>query len=203
MRKEKLNNNERTEMMKKILFENYDNKTKEFIETELDLNTEPTINDFIQRAQLQHYITQVGVITKDEILNPGYRVLVTNHFKRHKQWVYILVIDGKVVKCGESTGTLNFRWGSYGAGTRVNRENGTCSTTNYFISEIVRKALELNMKIELYGHPIDNIGISVDLFGSKRNVISNNVKIYESKLINLFMNIFGHKPIVGKNGVGK
>ena len=187
--------------MRNIIFENYDNKTKEFVETELDLN-QPTIDEFLTEANIQDEFTKVGDIVPDADLGPEYRVNILPFFKKHKQWVYILTINGRIIKCGESIGTLNYRWGSYGAGTRVNRENGTCSTTNYFISEIIRNAHNTGYEVELYGHPIENLTQNLNVFGQLQEVVQNNVKRYEAELLRLFKETFGHLPVVGKNGLG-
>ncbi len=190
----------RENTLEKIIFENYDSTTKEFVKSELDLN-QPTIDEFLIGANIENHFTKVGDIISDKKLNPKYRVNILPFFKKHKQWVYILTINKGIIKCGESIGTLTYRWGSYGAGTRVNRENGTCSTTNYFISEIIRVALSEGCKVELYGHPIENLTQKVSVFGETQKVVQNNVKRYESKLIGLFKETFGHLPVVGKNGL--
>ena len=72
--------NNRTNM-KNIIFENYDNKTKEFVETELDLN-QPTIDEFLTEANIQDEFTKVGDIVPDADLGPEYRVNILPFFKK-------------------------------------------------------------------------------------------------------------------------
>ena len=188
--------------MEKIIFENYDNKTKEMVSQELDITNEPTIEEFLNKGNLNDYIVKVGDITADT-LKCGYRVNINEEWKKHKHWAYVLVIGGKVVKCGDSTMTLKGRWGSYSAGTRENRDNGTCSTTNYFISEIIRTSHEMGYEVELHGYAIPEIRVDVDVFGEIDNCRGDFVSYFESKLIKKFVDNFGHKPVVGKNGLVK
>ena len=188
--------------MSLIIFENYDKKTKKMVEERLDTSNEPTIEEFLTKGNLENYIVKVGDITSAD-LKCGYRVTITEEWKKHEHWAYVLVIGGKVLKCGDSTMTLNGRWGSYSAGTRENRDNGTCSTTNYFISEVVRASLKLGNDVELYGYAIPEIRVDIDVFGEQTNCRGDFISYFESKLIEKFVDNFGHKPIVGKNGLVK
>ena len=188
--------------MSLIIFENYDKKTKKMVEERLDTSNEPTIEEFLTKGNLENYIVKAGDITSAD-LKCGYRVTITEEWKKHEHWAYVLVIGGKVLKCGDSTMTLNGRWGSYSAGTRENRDNGTCSTTNYFISEVVRASLKLGNDVELYGYAIPEIRVDIDVFGEQTNCRGDFISYFESKLIEKFVDNFGHKPIVGKNGLVK
>jgi len=204
----KENLKEKKNKMKKILFENYDNETKTMVETELDITNEPTIDEFLIKGNLNDYIVKVGDITPadgnvSKKLKCGYRVNVKDEWKKHEHWTYVLVIDGKVLKCGDSTMTLKGRWNSYSAGTRISRDNGTCSTTNYFISEIIRTSHELGYEVELYGYAIPPIYAEVDIFGEVETCRGDFVSYFESKLMEKFVDNFGHKPIIGLNGLVK
>ena len=188
--------------MKTIIFENYDKKTKTMVETKLDITNEPTIEEFLTKGNLNDYVVKVGdIVPKD--LKSKYKVNINKEWKKHKHWVYVLVIEGKVLKCGDSTMTLNGRWSSYSAGTRISRDNGTCSTTNYFISEIIRIAHELGYEVELFGYAIPEIFAKIDIFGEEKNCRGVFISYFESSLIEKFVNNFGHKPSVGKNGLVK
>lgn len=189
--------------MKKIIFENYDSKTKEMVKEILDISNEPSIDDYLYLCHLNEDIIKVGEIVRDKKLSCEYRVNIFDEWKKHEHWVYVLVIGDKVVKCGDSTMTLNGRWSSYSAGTRTNRDNGTCSTTNYFISEIIRVAHKKGYKVELYGFAIPEIKIDVDVFGESTECRVNVITYFESKLIEKFVKEFGCKPIVGTNGLVK
>lgn len=188
--------------MKPVLFENWNSKKNDFVVETLDLSDEPEIFEFLERGKLNTFYSKVAKIELSD-RKCGYSVIVDKKYKSHKQWTYILVINGKVVKCGDSTMTLSGRWNSYSAGTRENRERGTCSTTNYFISEIIRESLDMGYEVELYGYPIPNQYIEIEVHGNSINAVCDFVSYFESDLINKFNNIYGKKPIVGKNGLVK
>tara|TARA_R110000824_G_scaffold401341_1_gene611752 strand:+ start:79 stop:648 length:570 start_codon:yes stop_codon:yes gene_type:complete len=189
--------------VKNIIFENYDSKTKSWLEQELNLTNEPTIDDYLYLCHLNEDIEKVGDIVPDDSIKPQYRTIVYDKVRKHAHWVYILVVGDKVVKCGDTTQTLNERFSSYSAGSRKARDRGTCSTTNYFVSEVIRKAHEIGYKVELYGYPIPPQCISADLFGESVECRVDIVTYYESELIKRFVNEFGDKPIIGKNGMVK
>jgi autotransporter-associated beta strand protein len=186
----------------KIVFENQCKKTDNFVDQTINLFNEPTIGDYLKKTGLISYMTPVA----DIVSSPkkcGYHVEVNPIYKNHQQWVYVLTIGGRVVKIGNSTMTLSGRWNSYTAGTRKNRNKGTCSTTNYFISEIIRVSLLKGFEVKLYGYPIPNRIQAIDVFGDTEIQLADFVKVYEGKLIKKFNDIYGKLPIVGKNGMGK
>lgn len=63
--------------------------------------------------------------------------------------VYLFLIDGKVIKIGSSIVSMKERISSYNTGKLKYREDGTCSTTNYFI---LQSFLNLNVPIDVYGY---------------------------------------------------
>lgn len=185
-----------------LIYENYSSKKKKFIEESIILNDEPTIDDFLSKSSLDNFFIPVAdIVTSTNLC--GYSVIVDNKFKNHCQWSYILVINGRVIKIGDTTVTLAERWSSYSAGTKVARKNGTCSTTNYFISEVVRVALGMGYSVQLYGYPIPNEYIEQNVFGKKVSVLVDSVKYYETYTIDKFVDLFGKTPAVGKNGKSK
>ena len=186
-----------------ILFENWDSKKNGYVTQSVDLTNEPTIKDFIKKANLEKYLFKVATIESNTDKKCEYSVIIDASYKKHNQWAYVLVVGGKIIKCGDSTMTLQGRWSSYSAGTRQNRDRGTCSTTNYFISEIIRQSLKSGLLVELYAYPIPNIVQTIDVFGDTINALCDFVTYYESKLLERFSDIYNKKPIVGKNGLVK
>ena len=103
------------------------------------------------------------------------------------------------MKIGLTTKTLDSRWGSYSAGVKENRRNGTCSTTNYHISELVRNSLKKDYDIKLYGYIIPHTYNNIKILGEDVSALSDHTKLYESKFIEKFKKFYGRTPIVGKN----
>lgn len=186
-----------------ILFENWDSKQNTYVTKSVDLSQEPEITDFIKKANLENYLFKVASIISNKNKKCEYDVMIEPTYKKHNQWAYVLTIGGKIIKCGDSTMTLQGRWSSYSAGTRQNRDRGTCSTTNYFISEIIRQSLNSGLSIELWAYPIPNILQTIDVFGDTETALCDFVTYYESKLLKRFFDIYNKLPIVGKNGLVK
>lgn len=187
----------------RILFENWDSVKNDYINQEIDLSYEPTLTDFISKNNLSKYLSKVGYITLDTTLKCQYRVSILDNLKKENQWAYVLVIDGKIVKFGDTTKTLNDRWGSYSAGIKENRDRGTCSTTNYFISEVIRQYLKEGFEVELWGYNIPTEFITIDVFGESKKAVIDVVTYYESKLLELYQTTYNKLPILGKNGLTK
>ncbi len=188
----------------KILFENWDSDKNTYVNQEIDLSNEPTFKDFISKNKLSKYLSKVGNITLDNKLKCGYRVcFLAQSAEKDNQWVYVLLINGKIVKFGDTTKTLKDRWGSYSAGIKENRDKGTCSTTNYFISQVIRRALNDGVTVELWGYDIPTQFSTIDVFGETKSAIIDVVTYYESKLLELYQTTYNKLPILGKNGLTK
>jgi hypothetical protein len=186
-----------------ILFENWDSDKNDYVNQKIDLSNEPTFKDFISKNKLSKYLSKVGNITLDNKLKCGYRVSILDKLKKENQWAYVLLINGKIVKFGDTTKTLSNRWSSYSAGIKENRNRGTCSTTNYFISEVIRRALNDGMNVELWGYNIPTLFQTIDVFGETETAIIDVVTYYESKLLKLYQTTYNKLPILGKNGLTK
>lgn len=104
--------------------------------------------------------------------------------------VYIMVIDGKILKIGETINTIKDRIQSYNCGKLKHRISGTASTTNFFILQSI---LKINKKVNVFAMFPPKPKFKI--FG--KEVISSHppVKIAEKKLIKEFINDYGKKPI--------
>ena len=103
--------------------------------------------------------------------------LIGEKYKTKKGLVYLFAIDGKVLKIGCTTTTMKDRIQSYNCGKKTYRENGTCSTTNYFI---LQSFLNVGKKVEVYGFYAPEIEVSV--FGTLTKT-SIQPKIYEKTIL--------------------
>ena len=87
----------------------------------------------------------------------GYKIKVEDKFKKSEQIVYIMTISlpcgEKIIKAGKSKNTLDKR--SYSCGTEYQwTKAANCSETNYIYSQIFRKALKDNIRINFYIYPV-------------------------------------------------
>lgn len=63
--------------------------------------------------------------------------------------VYVFCIAGKILKIGNTITTISARVQSYNCGKQAFRNNGTCSTTNYFI---LQSLLNINTVVKVYAY---------------------------------------------------
>lgn len=90
--------------------------------------------------------------------------------------LYLFVLDGKVIKIGSATTSFKDRVASYNCGKQAYRNNGTCSTTNYFV---LQSLLKINKRTQVYAYFPESIEMLV--FGEKET-ISLPAKRFEKKL---------------------
>ena len=91
--------------------------------------------------------------------------------------VYCFVIDGILLKIGSSTTSMKARIQSYNCGKESYRENGTCSTTNFFI---LQTFLNIGKEVDVYAYFPETI--LFDVFGKKEES-SLPAKKYEKTIL--------------------
>jgi hypothetical protein len=120
-------------------------------------------------------------------------------YNQYRELVYILAIDRKVAKIGGSYVGMKGRHSSYNCGTRKARAKGTCSVTNFNISEVQYTALRDEKTVEWYVFDVPIIETKIDVFGEE---FSYNAKIfykYESTLCEKYLKMTGHFPLLSSN----
>ena len=113
------------------------------------------------------------------------------------EWLYCLAYDEHIAKLGMTITSLEDRWcGSYSCGTTRAMEKGTCSTTNFIISECNAAALLSGMKVEIYAIPCKKEEMKVTRFGVTETIYLSAVRGYETMLSKRFRTTYGHKPVL-------
>jgi|TARA_R100000030_G_C3211972_1_gene113595 hypothetical protein len=124
-----------------------------------------------------------------------------DQYKKRGEVVYIIVFDGNVVKIGFTTDGMKNRHTSYNAGSRTTRKKGTPSTTNFHITESIYTALSDGKKVEWYAYDVPPAEVTTDCFGTgimKTMKVSYGSEL-ESYLIDEYVRLKGHRPILSKN----
>ena len=113
------------------------------------------------------------------------------------EWVYCIAYDGHIVKIGMSLSSLKKRYASYSCGTRKNMRKGSCSTTNYIITESNYHALTKDMRVEIYGIRIKKAYSTEERFGGRRRRMESlKGRGYEEWVTDIFIETTGHIPIL-------
>lgn len=138
-------------------------------------------------------------IVKDDSVACGYRVQSLNKdLCTTKGVIYLIVEDDVVIKIGGSGQNLLDRWSSYAAGTEKARDKGTCSVTNFDVSQYIRSSNDTKLCLFAYTPPA--VEVSVNLFGKSNQTIKAEVwKNYEKFLLDEYTAQNGDMPLLSKN----
>lgn len=115
----------------------------------------------------------------------------------NNEWLYCLVYNKHIVKIGMTITSLKERWcGSYSCGTSRAMTKGSCSTTNFIITECNFGAVHCGMDVEIYAIPCPKEAVTVSRFGEKKTIYTSIVRGYETMLSRCFHTTYNHKPVL-------
>ena len=112
------------------------------------------------------------------------------------EWVYCISYDGHIVKIGMSMSSLKKRYASYSCGTRKAMKKGSCSTTNYVITESNYHGITEGMKVEIYGIRIEKKYVTEERFKRTFTMETLTGRGHEEWITNIFVETTGHIPIL-------
>ena len=115
----------------------------------------------------------------------------------NSEWLYCLAYDGHIVKIGMTITSLKERWsGSYSCGTSRAMTKGSCSTTNFIITECNFGAVYSGMDVEIYAIRCEKEAVTVSRFGQTKTIYTSTVRGYETMLTQCFHTTYKHKPVL-------
>jgi hypothetical protein len=165
----------------------------DYTENTWDLSSQLDINEFLNNNP-EFTFEKVGKIVKNLKNKCGFIIEVTPEWKNKKFVLYILTIDGKIVKGGKSKNQLHKR--SYGAGTEYSWAiTGQSSPTNYIYSQIFRECLVQNIPVEFYCLQAPYAISEFDVFGEKKIIETSPYEEMESILNKKLIQTLGRNPI--------
>jgi hypothetical protein len=129
-------------------------------------------------------------------------VIPGQQYREKWEWVYILLIDGKIVKIGGTRTGLSGRAGSYLCGHYIPQRGGghKMSTTNAFIYNTFEFYLQQGCNVEMYGYRIPRAEMVLDnVFGRQIRDVAQVFHIYESVALNNFRVKYGFNPFLSDN----
>jgi hypothetical protein len=120
-------------------------------------------------------------------------------YKVYKEVIYVLSIDGKVAKIGGTKVGMKGRFSSYNCGTRKARAKGTCSVTNYNITESQFSALMNGSTVEWFAYDVPEVVAELDVFGESHKVKTSLFTKFEAVLLSHYKELTGTFPILSDN----
>jgi len=122
-------------------------------------------------------------------------------FNKKTEWLYLLVINGMIVKIGGTRTGLKGRVSSYLCGHHIEErgKSGDCSKTNGFIYNTFEFYLNLGCKIQMYGYELPKTEITIEIFGKETKITAQTYHAYESTFLEDYKKNYNEYPILSDN----
>lgn len=117
------------------------------------------------------------------------------------EWLYMIVINGRITKIGGTRDGVKGRFGSYLCGHHIEErgKSGKASETNKYIYNTLYFYLEMGCDIKLFGYKLPEEEITRSVFGRDVKIRVQTYHSYESILINEFRKQCGFIPFLCDN----
>lgn len=174
-------------------------------EYRIDLSNELSIQEFLKYGFYK--IADAGLKSQDRFeknpeVNPIEYVVVPgleSKYNEYRELIYILAIDGKVAKIGGTYVGMKGRHQSYNCGTRKARAKGTCSVTNFNITEAQYAAICDGKSVEWYVFDVPLAEATINVWGEEVSYNAKTYYKYESALCDKYRQLTGHFPLLSSN----
>ena len=172
-----------------ISFESYNRNTYFVPVADIVLDTEISTNGKSKGTKKRNTLIQFVPKISSEL------------FDKKTEWLYLLIINGNIVKIGGTRTGLKGRVSSYLCGHHVKErgKSGDCSKTNGFIYNTFAFYLELGCKIEMYGYELPKTEITIDIFGKQTKITAQTYHAYESTFLEDYKKNYNEYPILCDN----
>jgi hypothetical protein len=122
-------------------------------------------------------------------------------FNEKNEWLYLFVINDRIVKIGGTRTGLRGRVASYLCGHHITErgKSGDCSKTNGYIYNTFEFYLRQECKIKMYGYKLPKKQITVEIFGKETKITAQTYHAFESTFLEDYKKIYGEYPILCDN----
>jgi hypothetical protein len=122
-------------------------------------------------------------------------------FSKKTEWLYLFMINGRIVKIGGTRTGIKSRIASYLCGhhTAERGKSGDCSKTNAFIYNTFEFYLSSGCKIEMYGYELPNMEFTIEIFGKEKKITAQTFHAYESTFLEDYKKNYKEYPILCDN----
>ena len=175
----------------------------------VDLAKTPRLGEY---AQAHHFIKVADIELDDDVKPNGTKsrqtlikaaptISSTEFCAKAIEWLYLLVMDGHVVKIGGTRDGLGSRWASYLCGhhTAERGKSGKCSVTNAHIYNTLEHHLRQGRRVEMYGYKLPVTCVTQNILGEAVTFSVQTYHKYESKFIQAFKEAHGANPVLSDN----
>ena len=157
----------------------------------------------LESFAMAHYFELAASVTRKTRNVCGYTYTKTAMGKRiwskHRGFIYIICANNRIVKIGQGESTIQSRFSSYTAGAKKNRKKGTCSVTNWVVSEFFRTCLEMGIELDIYVCPVPETTTIIEALGREIEAHNKHAYAYEAVALAEYEEHCGMKPMLCKN----
>jgi hypothetical protein len=180
---------------------------KKWIKT---ISTEKTIL-LDEYNRKEHFIPIADIVLDSEVSTSGNKKRntliqfvprISNElFNKKTEWLYLLVINDRIVKIGGTRTGLKGRVSSYLCGHHIEErgKSGDCSKTNGFIYNTFEFYLTLGCKIQMYGYELPKTEITIEIFGKETKITAQTYHAYESTFLEDYKKMYNEYPVLSDN----
>jgi hypothetical protein len=172
---------------KTILFDIYNRKKYFKPLLDIKLDNDMGTNNIKKRNTLIQFIPKENI---EEEIN------------RKTEWIYIFLINKRIVKIGGTRTGIKGRIASYLCGHHIRErgKSGDCSKTNGFIYNTFEFYLQRGCIIEMYGYELPKIELPIEIFDITKIVYPQTYHTYESMFLEDYKKTYLELPILCDNG---
>jgi hypothetical protein len=127
--------------------------------------------------------------------------IAIEEFNKKSEWLYLLLINDKIVKIGGTRTGLKGRVSSYLCGHHIEErgKSGDCSKTNGYIYNTFEFYLNLGCRIQMFGYKLPKTEIQIEIFGKETNIVAQTYHAYESTFLEDYKKTYNEYPILSDN----
>jgi hypothetical protein len=122
-------------------------------------------------------------------------------FCKKSEWLYLLVINDRIVKIGGTRIGLSGRTTSYLCGHHIEErgKSGSCSKTNGFIYNTLEFYIRLGCDCKMYGYKLPKNEATIEIFGEEIKIKTQTFHAYESKFLQDYKKLYNIYPSLSDN----
>ena len=128
-------------------------------------------------------------------------IISTEAFCKKNEWLYIFVINNRIVKIGGTRTGIKGRIMSYLCGHHIEErgKSGDCSKTNGFIYNTFEFYLNLGCKIQMYGYELLKTEFTINIFDKELKIVTQTYHAYESTFLEDYKKNYKEYPVLSDN----
>ena len=115
------------------------------------------------------------------------------------EWIYVFLVNGKIVKIGGTRTGLSKRCGSYLSGHGIPELNGTSVSTNAYVYWTFLHLLLQGNQVEMYACKLPEAIVTQTMFGTTRQIKTQCFHDWEAYCLEEFRNSYGSFPPLSDN----